>query len=340
MIILNLEIYSDDAVFDTLQSNWNLLLSRSRSDLIFLTHEWQHTWWQAYHPGDLHVVVARTDDGRLVGIAPWFIAQQDDLRVVHTIGCVDVTDYLDIIVDTAYEQDFFEALAEYVDQAKSTFDTLSLCNFPQQSPALEQWPGMLQQRGFGVHIEREDVCPIITLPSSWEEYLAQLNKKQRHELRRKMRRASGTTDWYIVGPDHDLSIELDRFLKLMAASSPEKADFLKNEQHAAFFRALTPLMMSRGWLQLSFLTADGQPAAAYLNFDRNNRIMVYNSGQDVEQFGSLSGGIVLLGHNIRHAIEDGRDEFDFLRGDEPYKYQMGGQDTEVFRLTAKRNQVQ
>jgi CelD/BcsL family acetyltransferase involved in cellulose biosynthesis len=334
---LNLETFTEKDVFSTLSTEWNDLLQRSSTDLIFLTLQWQQTWWDAYHPGELHLVTARDDDGRLLGIAPWFIQQLDGERVIRTVGCVDVTDYLGIIADRDHEPAFLESLAAYLTANQDAYDRISLCNIPKAAPILEHWPAMLTQQDFQVEIEQQEVCPVITLPASWDEYLSNLNKKQRHEIRRKIRRASGSTDWYIVGPDHDLDAEIEKFLVLMAASSEEKAAFLQDEAHVTFFKNMVPRIMEAGWLQLIFLTADGEPAAAYLNFDRNNRIMVYNSGQNIEQFGALSAGIVLLAHAIRHAIEAGRDEFDFLRGDETYKYQMGGQDTTVFKLKASRN---
>ncbi|MBN2469682.1 MAG: GNAT family N-acetyltransferase [Anaerolineae bacterium] len=331
---MNLEIHQQPAVFEALQPNWNALLAHSDQNLIFLTHEWQQAWWEAYHPGQLFVITGRDDSGALVGIAPWFIETRDDHNIIRTIGCVDVTDYLDIIVDKEHITPFLEALASTLADHSMDFGLLNLCNIPDGSPLLTQWPEMLQAQGFSVTIEQQEVCPVIPLPESWDEYLSQLNKKQRHELRRKIRRAGQQVDWYIVGPEHDLNEELEAFMQLMAASNPEKAEFLQDEQHVAFFRNIVPRLQAAGWLQLCFLTVGEERAAAYLNLDWDNRIMVYNSGQDIEQYGSLSAGIVLLAYTIRHAIENGRTEFDMLRGNEGYKYQMGGQDTPVFSLMA------
>jgi len=332
---LRLQVFTSDDVFDALGNDWNPLLKNSQCDHIFLTREWLQTWWEAYHPGELLVIVGYADNGELAGIAPWFIVQQGGERLIHTIGCVDVTDYLDIIAADQYKEAFFSALAEHL-ATFDGFDRLELCNIPERSPTLAVFPEMLKKQRFNIKMEVQEVCPIIPLPGTWDDYLASLGKKQRHELRRKLRRASGKVSWYIVGPEHDLASELAHFLRLMAASSEEKAQFLQDERNLTFFKLMAPRIMAKGWLQLSILTVDGEPAAAYLNFDYNNRILVYNSGQDITRFGTLSPGIVLLAYTIRHAIEQGRAEFDFLRGDEPYKYQMGGQDSRVFLLTAAR----
>ena len=90
-----------------------------------------------------------------------------------------------------------------------------------------------------------------------------------------------------------------------------------------------------GWLQLAFLTVGDEKAAGYLNFDYANQIWVYNSGINFN-FSSISPGWVLLGYLIQWAIENGRETFDFMRGDEVYKYRFGGQDKFVIRAQVAR----
>lgn len=335
---MNIECYTSKDVFETLKSEWNVVLSQSRSNRIFSTWEWQSTWWNAYHPGELWVLTVRNDAGQLVGIAPWFIEDRAATgRTVRSVGCVDVTDYLEVIVNADVEAEVFELLTGYVTDHQSEFDTIDLCNIPEGSPILEHLPASLEQHGFFVQIKPQEVCPVIPLPDTFEAYVSGLSKKNRHELRRKMRRAAGLGDgmaWYIVGDEHDLSAELDAFIKLMAMASQEKAEFLEDEQNITFFKEMTPKMAEAGWLQLAFLTINDDYAAAYMDFDYNNHILVYNSGLDLSVGGNYSAGIVLLGHLIRDAIERGHTAFDFLRGNEEYKYRMGGQDTQIYMLIA------
>jgi CelD/BcsL family acetyltransferase involved in cellulose biosynthesis len=332
---VHFEVISSAEKFEQLGREWNTLLARSTTNEIFLTWQWQSTWWAAYHPGDLWVFTARDEDGQLIGIAPWFIEQPSG--ILRTIGCVDVTDYLDVLVVPEHREAFLSAAVDALASCRSSYTRISLCNIPDTSPTLQTLPRIFQDRGFSVEIEPQEVCPIIMLPGTFEDYLAWLDKKQRHECRRKLRRAeeAGGVEWYVVGSQHDLNAEIDRFIDLMAASHPDKAKFLEDPQHVAFFRAMIPKMAHCGWLQLIFLTVEGQPAAAYLNFDYGGRVLVYNSGLMPNTFSALSPGIVLLLHNIEYAISLGRTEFDFLRGNEDYKYRMGGQDRPVLLIKAQ-----
>ena len=333
-VVLKITRFESDDVFDALATEWDALLVDSAADQIFLRHAWLSTWWAAYRPGEIWTLAVRDEAGTLQGLAPWFIhTEGDGNRLIRPVGCVDVTDYLEVIARRGHEDAVFGAIADYLAEHAGEFNEIRLCNVPQESPFLAQMPALLEAHGFSVATRVEDVCPVVPLPGEFTAYLGQLDKKDRHELRRKLRRAGTTVDWYIVGSEHDLDDEITRFMELMAASNPEKAAFLENEQHRTFFRTVVPKIAAGGWLQLAFLTVGEEAAASYINFVYNGRVMVYNSGHDPANHASFSPGIVLLARLIEHAIEAGHEVFDFLRGDETYKFQMGGQETSVFRMT-------
>lgn len=336
---MKLEIHSQPDLFTELAPEWNKLVERSTANQIFNTWEWQSTWWQAYQPGDLWVITCRTDADQLIGLAPWFIGTtEDQKRFVATIGCKEVTDYLDLIVDADHVDAVLDQFAGFLAENHDRFDEIQLCNIAEHSISHSDFPSALEKHGFTTELEPEDVCPVVELPESWSDYLAMLDKKQRHELRRKFRRAHGENsgiDWYIVGQDDDIEEAMQQFLELMASSDPDKARFLSDPQNVTFFKSIAAVMQQRGWLHLCFLTVEGERAAAYFNFDYNQQILVYNSGLNPESHGHLSPGIVLLAFIIQHAIETKHRVFDFLQGNETYKYHMGGKDIAVLNLNAR-----
>jgi CelD/BcsL family acetyltransferase involved in cellulose biosynthesis len=177
---------------------------------------------------------------------------------------------------------------------------------------------------------------MIALPDDWETYLANIDKKQRHEIRRKIRRAENAPielRWYFVEDEASLDSEMDAFLKLMAYD-PGKEKFLTDVMRTQM-KAAVHTAFRAGWLQLAFLEIGGQKAAAYLNFDYANQLWVYNSGLNFEM-GYYSPGWVLLAYLIQWAINNGRTAFDFMRGDEDYKYRFGGVDRFVQRVQIRR----
>jgi CelD/BcsL family acetyltransferase involved in cellulose biosynthesis len=332
---VRIEVHFESGGFWALKPEWNELLHRSCCDTLFLTWEWQSTWWKHLGDGDLQLLGLRDgDDGRLVGIAPLFRAEMDNGRsVINMVGCRDVSDYLDLIVELGQEDTVYRAVLDYLEDEAPAWDIVDLCNIPQNSLTFVRLRELAEDRGYQTLVEVEDVCPIIDLPATWDDYLKSLDKKQRHEVRRKLRRADAEAEprFVIVGPEHDLQAEMEAFVELHQKSAPEKDEFM-DPQMQGFFLDVAQVLQAQGWLQLAFVEMHGEKAAALLNFDYGDAILVYNSGYDPDQFRHLSPGIIVTARCIEYAINLARAKFDFLRGDEVYKYRFGAQDTEVRRL--------
>jgi CelD/BcsL family acetyltransferase involved in cellulose biosynthesis len=332
---MRVEVHFESGGFWALKPEWNALLHRSRCDTLFLTWEWQSTWWKHLGKGELLLLGFRGgNDARLVGIAPLFQTRTEGgLSVLYLVGCRAVSDYLDVIVERGEEDAVYHALLDYLESQAPAWDLVDFCNVPQDSRTLVQLRELAEARGYQTLVEVEDVCPIIPLPATWDAYLMSLDKKQRHEVRRKLRKADAEADTrlVVVGRDHNLQAEMETFIELHQKSTPEKDEFM-DPQMQEFFFDVARVLQDRGWLQLAFVEMDGQKAATLLNFDYDDAILVYNSGYDPTQFRHLSPGIVITARCIEQAIALGRSKFDFLRGDEVYKYRFGAQDSEVRRL--------
>jgi CelD/BcsL family acetyltransferase involved in cellulose biosynthesis len=106
---------------------------------------------------------------------------------------------------------------------------------------------------------------------------------------------------------------------------------MRQQMHASIHAAF-----KAGWLQLAFLEIGGEKAAGYLNFDYAGHIWVYNSGLN-PAFREYSPGWVLLGYLLQWANENKRLSFDFMRGDEDYKYRFGAVDRQIVRAVIRRS---
>lgn len=317
-----------------LEKDWNALLAESVTHVPFLRYEYLHNWWQTRGGGewDQHatlMIVTAHDADRLVGIAPLFRATYNSKSSLLFLGSIEISDYLDFIVRANDLPAFIPGLLNFL----SGEDKLELFNFLGSSPSIKQLQESATAAGWHFSQETTNHAPIINLPGDWEAYLASLDKKQRHEVRRKIRRLEGAevpTRWYFVENEETLQEAIDQFLRLMA-QDPEKEAFLTEEMVTAMTGSIEQAF-KHGYLQLAFLEIDGQKAAAYYNFDYDNQLWIYNSGID-RQFMSYSPGWVLLGYLLHWANENGRKSFDFMRGDEDYKYKFGAEDRFVQHVT-------
>lgn len=328
-----------------LAGEWNALLNESIEHVPFLRFEYLEAWWKTRGGGEwpeeasLQIVTAK-DVGRLVGVAPLFYTPSwQGKRALLLIGAVEVSDYLDLIVRPENLPAFLDALLPFLADPSSglpDWERLDLYNLLDSSPTLKAAPVSAEAAGWAFAAEQLQHSPYIPLPGDWETYLAGIDKKQRHEIRRKMRRSEESdarVEWYIVSDPAALEDEANAFMDLMA-QDPDKARFLTPPMRE-HMRLTMRCAFAEGCLQLAFLTVNGAKAAGYFSLDYLNRIWVYNSGID-QTYREYSPGWVLLGNLLQWANENKREAFDFMRGDEDYKYRFGGIDRFVMRAMIDR----
>ncbi len=156
--------------FATLKAEWNQLLQRSRFNTVFLTYEWQTTWWECLGEGDLWIVAfRRTDNNELVGIAPLYLVTPSGgrwagKRKFNLVGCIEVSDYLDMIVAKDWETEVYQAFYAWLCSSEApAWDVLDLCNLPQDSLTHHHFHKVVDQAIHKVEISQEDVAPQFVL---------------------------------------------------------------------------------------------------------------------------------------------------------------------------------
>lgn len=330
---------------EDLQEDWNELLAASISHVPFMRYEYLRTWWEGKGGGEwpdasLVLVTAHKDD-RLVAAAPLFhTARHNGAPALLNLGSIEISDFLDVLARPEDLEAFLDGLLPFLaDQQLPEWEGLHFYNILEDSPTIACLKSAAAKPEWKFETERLQHSPYIPLPGDWEIYLSGIDKKQRHEIRRKMRRAEEAeipVKWYIVDSGDSLDREIDDFLNLMEYDeekieflTPSMRDQMRNIIHCAF---------DSGCLQLAFLQVNGAKAAAYLSFDYLNRLWIYNSGINLE-FKDYSPGWVLLGYLLKWANENHRSEFDFMRGDEDYKYRFGAVDRFVVRASLLKNQT-
>ena len=174
---------------------------------------------------------------------------------------------------------------------------------------------------------------MLTLPSSWDAYLASLSGKHRHELTRKIRRFEREVPDGRVVAVHtaaDVGARLGDFLALHRASRTGKAKFM-DARMETFFRAAIPALAARDGVRLWLLEAGAEPIASFICLEWDDTVGLYNSGFSPGR-AALSPGLVLLARVIEDAITRRCARFDFLRGEERYKLEFEPTLEDVFRV--------
>lgn len=316
--------------FDEIRGEWLDLLEHCPVNTFYLMPQWQEIWWEAFR-----------DRQEMAG---FYLQRPEGVAAIASlarkgsnlsfVGNTETFDYNDFMIRPGWEVDFFGVLMGWLE--REDFKVLKLPSLIESSPTLEYLPVLARQRGYSVEISEEDVTPGLELPESWDDYLTGLSKKNRHELRRKLRRLESAENWrwYCVQGAEEVTARLDDFMGLMRQSAPDKAAYMTGEREA-FFRRITHRTAELDLLRLFFLEMDGQDVASSLCFDYNGTRFLYNSGYNPD-YAYYSVGLLLNALCLREAIEQGKTYFDFLRGPEPYKYHLGGLNRTIYHMVVTK----
>ena len=241
------------------------------------------------------------------------------------IGSEDVCDYLDFAVVPGAEEDFFTVLLD--DLKQNGISQLELKPLRPDSAAFTHFVPLAEKRRYEVVCQDAGVSVELDLPATFDDYLMILSKKQRHEVRRKLRRLweSGKVEYLctLVG-QKEAGAYLDTFLRFFALSHEEKANFMTTQMES-FFRSLADAMAEAELLRFGVIGIDGQTMAMIVGFDYNDALYLYNSAYD-PAYGHLSVGLLSKVLCLKESIDRGRKKWDFLKGAEPYKYRIGGRE--------------
>jgi CelD/BcsL family acetyltransferase involved in cellulose biosynthesis len=219
------------------------------------------------------------------------------------------------------------------------WDVVDLRRLRAVDPAL---PAL--ERAWQTTREEEDVCPVVTVRGdTWDDYLATLDKTARHEIRRKMRRAAAIGELTIeIGPPTDAAIE--DFIALHNKRFGENGLFPDNEggrRSLQFVRTLARLERDEpdSGMHVARVRCGGRLVYVLIAFDDGQTTYLYNGGIDPAAV-NTSPGVTGAALYLQARIAAGRRRFDFLRGQERYKYEWGAVDEPIYRILVERPSLQ
>jgi CelD/BcsL family acetyltransferase involved in cellulose biosynthesis len=169
-----------------------------------------------------------------------------------------------------------------------------------------------------------EVTAVLALPDSSDDWLMGIGKKERHEVRRKRRKFEAEFgDIEVVRSGDDA---LDAFIAMHKTSPGDKGEFMTPAMEAFF----TDLVTEADAI-IHLLVCAGRPLAAAFGFETDAGYFYYNSALESDA-AHASPGIVLFSTMIETQIERGATVFDFLKGDERYKFRHGAEPRQLYVL--------
>ena len=321
-------ITSED--FHTLRPQWEALHAATPGATPFTHPAWHEAWLRHFGAQSASVFLSFRVDEQLVGVAALDM-ERDGAR---SLGDPNVRDYAGPLVAPGHEDVVAAGLLEWL--TEDLTPRAELWGLRAGSIFSAALIAAAEPMGWHAETTAEAVCPQADLPADFETYLAGLSKRARHEIRRKLRKltAAGAVSFDSVTEPGALLAQADRFIELMRISRDDKEEFLTPAMEA-FFRDLAATFGGLGLLRLSTLRLDGKATAMTLAFENAETTFLYNSGYD-PAFATLAAGLLCKVYAIRDSIARGKRTFDFLRGDEAYKRELGGEAAGLVSVKLRR----
>jgi CelD/BcsL family acetyltransferase involved in cellulose biosynthesis len=303
-----------DAVSD---ADWEALAARCPSASVFQGPGWNRAWWETRGTGDLHLLAAERE-GRLVGLAPLFLAPADSPiggRTLRFVGAGN-SDYLDVLAegdDPAVVEALLSAATSIPRWARFAMDEM-----PARA-ALRRHVEAAGRAGRAVVAGAVTPCPGVRPADGAAGFEAIARKK---DLRRKTRTLAeiGALETRHLRTAAEIAPLLPELFRLHVerwSKTPHPSLFL-DPNARAFYERLVLRLAPKGGLVFSVLTAGGRVAACHLGLVDGRRFLFYKPAFDVA-LSAASPGLVLLAELFLLAAREGYEEFDFTRGDEEYK---------------------
>jgi CelD/BcsL family acetyltransferase involved in cellulose biosynthesis len=326
LMTVNSEYTVTEETFDSIQAYWMDPDQRLSWDCLFVLPGWLKVWWDNFGSNQTAYLYAVRHKEELIGIAPFAV----EGKTARLMGDPDVCDFLDVILAPGSGKVFFQTLILHL--KRNAITHLDLGALRADSNIMRYLvAAVARDLNCEVACEAEATSVELELPPTWDDFLYQLTGKERHELRRKLRRLheAARINFRMVETAAEVSKEIETFLALFKLNRSDKSNFM-TDQRTAFFRALAEEMAGARILKLFFLDLDETPAAAVMCFDYDSTIYLYNNGYD-KRHRSLSIGLLSKVLTIKDSIQRGKTRYDFLKGTESYKRRLGGKPVQLYR---------
>ena len=323
-------LLTSGAELGNLITEWGELCRLCPDATPFQTPEWLLPWVEVFAPEKVRALEVRCDR-HLVGLAPLLIYGRGDDLVLAFMGG-GVSDYLNVLIAPQYRDETVSVLFEAISNLTG-WTVLDLTDLPSHS--------VLQQTSLTGIATPHDNCSALSLPTTKEELVHLLSKRQRANLRnahsRLKRAGGGQVEFATAETLQDFLNDLFRLHASRWSRSGEPG-VLADEQTRAFHCRSAPNLLAKGALRLSRLRIKDDTVAVLYSLIGGLTLFCYMQGYDPD-FAALSPGTQLMFSAMESAVSSGISRFDFLRGEEAYKRHWHAQNESTYRIQSLRSDL-
>ena len=333
-----------------MRARWNSLLGESVTSEVFLLWEWVYAWWTSFKDDakQLYILNGKTSTGELVGIAPLYRENNTlpgfvNRRIIRFCCSRDAyPDHLDLICKRGYEGLFSKATLDYLKKEENEWDAIRLEGVKEDSVIKNGLMDGQPDHHYIIECVPESKCPYLTIENNFEEYLKSFSRKKRETLLRKRRKLMNRAN--VVYKNVDQKEDPEKYIDDLFTLHVGRADrkgiktTFSGNKILNFHKQFVLSSQGENRIVISFLYENSIPLAAYYCIRFNKKYYYYQSGISHEGE-KESAGVVLLSLVIENAFNEKCIEFDFLRGEEEYKYYWAKKFRTNYLIVVRKNKL-
>jgi CelD/BcsL family acetyltransferase involved in cellulose biosynthesis len=332
---MDVDVLETPAAFEAARSSWDQVYAADPEANLFLSWGWLSKWLPEV--GDQWLILAArpTAAADYVGFFPlrWKtrVTSQGKFYSELQMAGGNFADYTGAVVHPAHAMAALDAFARWINARR--FGLARLSKLRMRDDLHDRLVQSFSSRRFDVLLNHpmmdatgidNAVCPFARLPSTWEGFLAGLSANMRQKLRRLLRHLDSAPDLRIEHAnaqtiERSIEILIELWLRRWESRKADKTETIRDEM-----RIMLAHYWELGILSMPVLWQGPHPLGAHANLvDQQKHVMHFFAGARDDQCEEIQPGLLLHAHSIRNAIELGLTEYDFLRGNERYKYSFG-----------------
>ena len=331
---------TDALAFARLRPDWNGLHRRSGQSP-FLSWDWLYPWWRRLGPAARpRIFTLRDGTGHLRGLLPLCETRHplSGARRWSFLGDAEVgSDGLDLIALPGERALLAARFAELLAEHAERFDWLDLRDLPDGAPLLTELRERFPARGAWVESSARYRCPHLDLTGTWDEFLQGFGRAD--NLKRRRRWFERQEGFSIDRAERPAALRgaLETFFELHALrwQAAGGSQGIATSAVRAFHRDAVALLAESGLVRLYTLRLGARALASLYGITWNGRFYFYQSGFD-PAFARLSAGLVLMGETVAESFARGLATYEFLRGEEAYKFDWASGETRTAALSIIR----
>jgi CelD/BcsL family acetyltransferase involved in cellulose biosynthesis len=324
------EIVRDFSRLEALASEWSRLWAADPRAEVFQSFLWNRAWWRACG-GSVELCTPVVFAGsELLGILP-VIRRNGRLEFLGA----PQADYGDVICSDEDTPQVLEwSLREL--QTQDGWREGLLDGLPEEARIVRHWAKLPGDLRGNLQLVASEKCYTILLNDK-PEILGRLASKQHLRRRQnKIEKAGKVVFRHLESvPEALQHLEMFFVCQRRRRAIHGKTSAAENEEFRQLLRRLVQEFDLKTELHFGALELDSRPLAWHLSFEVHDKLVFYQQTFEVDGW-DFAPGDVLLRYLLLFAKDRVHREFDFTRGDEPFKARFANYQRTVYKLWIQR----